>query len=353
MFLPNYMILLLCMGEIHKDTWRRLYELAVEFRKLAPWEWMYDTDLFGVRNPQTGEVGYCCIMGREKRFLGMAVYRGRAGLASYEHLQEVNVDHPLLPPTPAFEQDCLMLSYNNREELDEAAHARIRSLGVKFRGRSHWPDFHDYSPGMVRWPIQTEAQAQFLLVAMEQAIEVAVRCREDQDLLDHVEDSAPCLLVRQVQPGGRWDDRWLPIEPFQPEAPTVQVNTLYLRSNTQGLPRNHAIWLADIFYFPNPVQEEASRPYLPVMLILVQQDSGMILGHGVFRPGEVEEQLQQVFITTVRSQGYLPERIQVVSLSAVAYWEQLCRLLDIDLDLIDDASLIDDIKLSLFGSMSL
>jgi len=340
------------MPDTNKDTWLRLYELARDFRRLAPWEWMYDTDLFGVQSPQTGEVGYCCIMGRSKQFLGMAVYRGRSGLASYERLQEANVDHPMLPPTPAFEQDCLMLSFNSREEVSPQGHKRIRELGLKFRGRSHWPDFHDYSPGMVPWPIEHEEQIQFLIVAIEQTMEVALRCREDQDLLDYVEDSTPCLLVRQPRAEG-WRDHWLTIKPFQPERPDVNVNQIYLRSNTQDLTRNNAIWLADIFYFPNPVQEAKDRPYLPIMLILVEQASGMILGHGVFRPGELENQLQQVFINSARSQGYLPERIQVASLHGVSYWEALCKALEIELDLDEDHSLLNEIKLSLFGSMSL
>ena len=40
------------------DEWRRLYEAAVELKKQAPWEWMYEDEVFGVRNPETGEIDY-------------------------------------------------------------------------------------------------------------------------------------------------------------------------------------------------------------------------------------------------------------------------------------------------------
>jgi len=46
------------------EEWKGLYEAAVRLRELAPWEWMYDSDIFGVKNPYTGEVGYCCVLGR-------------------------------------------------------------------------------------------------------------------------------------------------------------------------------------------------------------------------------------------------------------------------------------------------
>lgn len=352
MFLSIYMILLLCMGNIDKATWQRLYESARTFRQLAPWEWMYDTDLFGVKDPETGEIGYCCIMGHVEQFIGMAVYRGRAGLASYERLQEVNVDHPMIPPSAAFEQDCLMLSFKSREELSPQDHLRIRDLGMKFRGKSHWPSFQDYSPGMTPWPITDEANAQFLIVAIEQAIHVAQRCKIDQDLLDHVEDAAPCLLVRTPREG-EWHDEWVPVGPFQPEKPPIQISKLFLRSNAQDLPKGEQIWLADIFYFPNPVQDGEDRPYLPIMLILVDYGSGMIVGHGVFQPKQIEQELQQLFTNTIRSAGYIPSRLLVPSLEAVAYWQDICAILGIALELDEDLPLIGDIKLSLFGSMSL
>ena len=27
--------------------WKALYEAAIEFKELAPWDWMHDTDIFG------------------------------------------------------------------------------------------------------------------------------------------------------------------------------------------------------------------------------------------------------------------------------------------------------------------
>ena len=45
------------------EEWKALYEAAIEFRKIEPWNWVTETEIFGVQNPQTGEIGDCCIMG--------------------------------------------------------------------------------------------------------------------------------------------------------------------------------------------------------------------------------------------------------------------------------------------------
>jgi hypothetical protein len=45
------------------EQWRRLYEAAVGVKELAPWEWMTETDVFGVQDPETQEIGFVSVMG--------------------------------------------------------------------------------------------------------------------------------------------------------------------------------------------------------------------------------------------------------------------------------------------------
>ena len=40
------------------ESWKKLYKAAVEFADLKPWDWMWDRDLFGVENRDTGDIGY-------------------------------------------------------------------------------------------------------------------------------------------------------------------------------------------------------------------------------------------------------------------------------------------------------
>ena len=33
------------------DSWRSLYEAAIQIKELAPWQWMFEGQVFGVQDP--------------------------------------------------------------------------------------------------------------------------------------------------------------------------------------------------------------------------------------------------------------------------------------------------------------
>lgn len=43
------------------EEFRRLYETAIAFKQDAPWEWMTEDKVFGIRDPETGQIGYASI----------------------------------------------------------------------------------------------------------------------------------------------------------------------------------------------------------------------------------------------------------------------------------------------------
>src|ERR1051326_7444971 len=158
---------------------KTLFSLAARVKELAPWEWMDESEVFGVQNPETGELGFVSVMGMAGQHFAVAVYVGAEGLygvldfASQETI--TNPDQLLAIPQ-------LQASFENRDTLDKQDRELIKRLGLKFRGAGAWPMFRSYRPGFMPWFVTSE-EARFLAHALEQTLEVAPRVKEDPDIL--------------------------------------------------------------------------------------------------------------------------------------------------------------------------
>ncbi|MDX2285683.1 MAG: hypothetical protein NW241_16055 [Bacteroidia bacterium] len=341
------------MSTISEERWRALLELSFRFRNLAPWEWMYDSDLFGVRNRNTGEVGYCCILGRSGQAPGLAVYKGLEGLHSFEKMQQSDLDTPF--PLQVVEQNCLMLEFGSRKRLDRREAARLSQLGFQVRGSTRWPVFRDYSPGFAPSEITTDEEALWLQDALEQGLEIAARIRSNPDLLQRGQDDNRFVLVRQLsgRDSGVWTDEWTEAPVYEPAKPPVEVNKLFLRSNSNGLSiRFDSVWVTDTFMLPTPIQAPGRRAELPRLLLILDGASGMVIFHQVFRPGVMEQELQQRFMRFAQTAGYLPERIVAPRVEVLGWWEDITKILGIRLELNRQVRIVDEFVESLFRSMS-
>lgn len=65
------------------EEWKRLYDLMAQVKKLAPWEWMEEDDIFGVQMPRTNEPGFVSVMGMLGEHFAVAVYQGAKGLGGF------------------------------------------------------------------------------------------------------------------------------------------------------------------------------------------------------------------------------------------------------------------------------
>jgi len=180
------------------DEWSKLYTAAIRVKEIAPWEWMTEADIFGVKSrfasplrseqdPETEQLGFVSVMGMLGEHLALAVYLGPEGLYGFwgfQRLADTAKDasrqgKPFLLsrilsddvlPEVFFRLPHFQTSFENRNELRQKDRDLIKQLGLKFRGRQAWPMFRSYRPGF--WPWYLEAwEVRFLTHALEQAVE--------------------------------------------------------------------------------------------------------------------------------------------------------------------------------------
>lgn len=258
----------------NKEEWRNLFEIMKKLAELKPWEWMEETDIFGVQNPETDEIGFVSVMGRMGEHYGVFVYLGDAGLYRFWEFQH---EVPEPDPMKIFEIPHLQASFEDWEMLTEEDKQIIKKLGLKFRGRNAWPQFRSVKPGHLPYYIES-GEARFLTFALSQLLEIAVRFKQDESLLEP--DSEDEYLVRVLQgedDGYVWVDQKLKIT--QPAAENINIPMNHdALENIKKLPDSDTTVDVDFFMIPAPVQDKQSKPYFPYMLLIVEDDSGMILG---------------------------------------------------------------------------
>lgn len=338
------------------SLWHTFYDTAAQFRDLAPWRWMYDSQFFGIRHPETGETDWCCIMGNAGQHYALAVYRGAAGLHSYFRLAAASDFENEYNPeyfNVMFGQNCRMVSFEDAATTPPETKAHLKSLGLSFRGAAQWIVAQTYDPGMDPWLLE-EKDLPWLIECLKQAMDVARRYRDDSGLLDPDGDE---ILVRV--PAGSpeapvWEDRFideadLPDEPAAtPAAPTQDF-----LDKIKLLPVINGAVAISNFMTPQAVQERKNkRPWHPSVLLCIEPGGGYILSQDMAAYPELPGRLEKFLLGVFKTMKGKPRQIGVHHEPMARWLEKIGEAADIDIiQLTGDEPFLTGVVESLSGFM--
>ncbi len=324
------------------DEAARLYDLAAQVKKLAPWMWMDESEVFGVQHPETDELGFISVMGMAGEHFAVAVYPGAAGL--YHFLELENADEEIVAQE-LLELPQLQASFEDREQLEKFDRELIKQLGLKFRGDHAYPMFRQFSPGFIPWRVTPE-DARWLAYALEQTLDVAPRVRDNPDILlpetsdDTNDNDDETLLVRVAQTDGEqvtWHDEVRRIARPAPALINVRLD-LQLINELKIAARPPLILEVDLLFMPMPIGERGERASLPYMLMVADAGSGMIVSFELMKVedtvdtlrGEIPNTLARMFAASGEG-GCVPKEIRVRSEKLYAVMQPLGKTLNIKL----------------------
>jgi hypothetical protein len=292
-----------------RDEWSGLYEAAIRVKEMAPWEWMTETDVFGVEDHKTGNKGFISVMGMLGEHYSVAVYLGRKGLYKFLSFQERGNESTA---EDLLEIPQLQASYENREELTKEDREVIKGLGLKFRGRQAWPLFRSYRPGYFPWYVESD-EARMLTCALEQVEEVAPRLKEDESLLESGDIDSYLMRVYRE---GKWMDEIVEILPPEPTMISMPMDIEALVALKKAR-RQVGSMEIDFFMLPARIGERGKRPTCAYVLLVVESSSGMILGNEMLGPEPtIEEMYGRIPVKMVHllaRTGLVPREVKVQS----------------------------------------
>jgi hypothetical protein len=295
------------------DQWKRLFELADSLQTLKPWNFIYEGDIFGIRDPGTGRLGFISFMGSGGEHYAMTVYLGERALVKFFELSE----HPDLPPEKILEIPQLQVSFENREFLEKADRDLIRELGRKYAGKGAWPMFRSFRPGMLPW-FMDDAEKQAMICYLEQALDVVAR-PDAKSLLQSEQDDRFAFLVRDYELTGgspAWKDTFQRVLSLPPVEIQYTLSPNLIRE-VANLPAQGLILEADLFMSPAQVRSPGGRPFFSYMLLVVDKKSEMVVGYELLDPsGGLESMYSNVpnlLLSVLKGMKFRPREIHVVS----------------------------------------
>jgi hypothetical protein len=140
-------------------------------------------------------------------------------------------------------------------------------------------------------------------------------------------------VPREVRGTLEWEDQVVRVPPVEPEPIPIMMDMDQLEWVKQ-LPRGEHALEVELFVFPARIQEKGARPYLPHMLLVVESQSGLILGNELLSPepglAEMWGSIPGKIVHRLAVMGVLPRQIKLRSYRLLALLQLLEEELDVE-----------------------
>lgn len=296
------------------NNWKKLYQLADCIKALKPWRFMYEDEIMGVRDPITGSIGFISVMGRLGNHLSVTVYMGEVAFGQFLEIKRnpEATDFAAILETPQ-----LMLSFEDRDSTDKQDRAVMKEVGAKYSGKTSWPLFRCYRPGLVPWFLEEQEQLQMIWY-LEQFLAIRVGVEAKSSRFQAVAGDQDKILVREFRKSGEkyeWYDTFQKITIPTPAKINFPIESNLLEK-AKKVSVGKGIFEIDFFLTPAQIKEKKSRPYFLYLFLVVDRKSQMVIHNEPMNPSEgidvMLSQLPGLFLnvltrgTTVPGAVYTP-----------------------------------------------
>jgi hypothetical protein len=296
---------------------KKLYALMGRVKELRPWEKLWDTELTIIEFPGQEEPVLCSVMGRGGESYGILVYPGFESIQSFFRLAEEESDNPF---TSLAYQNCLVCQLGGRDEVFPEERARLKELGISFRGKHDWVYFRKLRPGCQPWHINSK-DADILIEVLTRFIEaygafaggLAVNFDDDEVLVQRYSEK---------------DKKWITRSEKLPPIP-ARINEFHVKSDdVEPLRFKKQLKTTveiETLYFPQALgKNEEGVPVLIRFSVIVDNRSGVVLDQLFLDADDAgDHRMLDMLINFVAGHGR-PETVMVRDKFAAAVLGDFC-----------------------------
>jgi hypothetical protein len=307
-----------------QEQWSQLYNVAKDIKRLAPWNFLRETDLITIILPWQKEPVYCSVIGNGGECFGVGAYPGYEGISSFYSMlntPEDKVDYLL-----GLEQKCLMCYFGNSDELESKDREVLKKLNLRFRGRNEWIYFRSMEPGYFPWYLNSE-QANLMTQILQNFF---MACTHLEKLKVNFDDNQTLLRFYSTE-----KKVWMNSAVKMPPIPEIKrqliVDDDKLLSKLKKKKCNNEKLEFESMYLPVPfLTNKKDRPRLPSFILLVDKTSETIIDQYVSEDEDPETSILEMFIYYITQSGR-PLSIHVRDNRAGCYIADFCKKTGIEL----------------------
>ncbi|WP_185806778.1 plasmid pRiA4b ORF-3 family protein [Bacillus salinus] len=318
--------------------WSDLLHLAKEFKTLKLWELLDDDQIFAIQMTVDNTYIYCSVLGSASEVFGLAAFVGDEG---WQSLQEIISGQQ----EDSLQQRSLLLSFCNRDELDEEDYQIIKESDFSFRGKHAWPQFRSFIPRYLPWSLDNNEIDVFCTV-LEQAILIGKSVINDNLVIPHYPNG---LIPARIWQDDEWRQSFISIpsvEDRQTEAPPPVTNELAVYGARKKYKKmTQAVEMA-LFPFIEPVQDQPDeRPYFPMIYVMIEHNSGIVMDTQIMQHENITAFAQESFLGSIDALRSIPSEIWMTETTA-HYLQPILKILDIKVVVVQTLPLVEELKQS-------
>ncbi len=262
------------------STLKKVYQLSINLRNLKPWTFLSESDIFGIQIPGSEKKYFMSIMGSAGEHFALAAYEGTHAILGFWELSQPDT---WFRPEDLLTIPHLMVSFENKEDIEPTAKKQLREFGFNFIGKNAWPVLKHVKPGFVPEMPEEEALADLVMI-LEQTMHVLERAKISPEFILPEEMDTDMYLMRTKTSPGKdgWKDTYWKMEPSS--IPYQMGFSTHDRKKISGLKRtNHSIQ-ADIAITNKVVASPGQKPYFACMFVMIHKQTELVLDFELLSP---------------------------------------------------------------------
>jgi hypothetical protein len=311
----------------NNSTWQQVYRLAAELFKLGPWDYLEESDVFGITIPETSKQYFVSIMGSAGNLMALTAYEGPEALARFWMLE----DSETADAGDILSIPHMIVTFEKKEDIDEGQLTRFRALSNDPVFHHLFPEVRKVVPG--QFPNEPdEAYLSDFAVILEQSLDVLRRAENDSDFI-HPEDTDDETYLMREKENNEWTDQYRTIE-----NKSWPITITWNREDIDqvvSLPQSNAVLQAHYQLMPFHVQEKDKPIFFPYAVVLVNKKSGRIEGTEMMvADPDLQTMLGKIpkqYLEFIKALGFRPRSVEAKNPVLEGLLEEPLRLCGIRL----------------------